>query len=163
MSLIKRKQIFLIWRLPLVKPVHLKQEPCPELELAGIADARDESNGLFEHRTKRIAVVVLTEIGRIEQVEELGKHPEPAALPEREELRYPQVQKPRRVAPLRVHGHLMAGRWIHVAIIVRPVPVQVDARRQGVRAGAGRLEDGRELDTVRQLEHAKRHDAVALV
>ena len=110
-----------------------------------------------------IAGVIPAEVGRVEQVEGLGKYANPPRAPQREELRRPQVQDHRRVAPSRVQRDLLAGRRIDAAIVVGPIRVQVAAGRQIVRAGAGRLEHGRELDAVRQLQHGRGDHAMALV
>ena len=82
---------------------------------------------------------------------------------QREELRRAQVEHERVVAPGRIDRDLLAGRRIDLAIVVVPVRVEVAAGRQVVRARARQLQDGRELDAERQLEHAGDHEPVALV
>ena len=82
---------------------------------------------------------------------------------EREELRRAQVEHERVVAARRVDRDLLARGRIDVAIVVGAVAVQVAAGRQVVRTGARHLEHRRELDALRQLEHARRHEAMPLV
>jgi hypothetical protein len=59
------------------------------------------------------------------QVEELGKYPHLLVpLTDGEELRHPGIEEHKRIAPLGVDRHLLAGRRIHVAILKLSVRVQ---------------------------------------
>src|SRR5258706_5771502 len=141
----------------------LEQEPRAKLDLARVADPRNESCRLPEIYTTRVAGIVRAEVGRVEGVEQLDKDPELLVASERYELRRAQVHDRCLVAAGGIDRDLLAGRRVDPPIVVRAVRIEIAASRQVVRARAGQLQDGRELDSKRKLEHARGHHPVTLV
>src|SRR6202011_2242134 len=99
--------------------VDLELEARAELHLERVAvEARNEPDGLLERHTAGIPAIVAAEVRPVEQIEELGKHVEFSIGPgEAEGFRRPHIQQYKRVAALRIHRHLLAGRRIDVPIV----------------------------------------------
>src|SRR5437762_1385345 len=147
----------------------LEEEARSQLDLPRVADAWYVPIRLPERRTSAVALVLGSEIRRVEQVEELdeGAYLPVAASAQVEELRRSHVEDEGVVTSCRVERHLLARCGIDEAIaaIVAAVavPIQVRARQEVVWTRARELNDRRQLDAVTDLEDAGRDHAVPLV
>ena len=147
-----------------VRQLPLEQEARAELHLARIADAGNRTRSAAgTWRSGRCRCSCPPKFTVLNRLKNSAKTPIRRSPPRPKNFVVRRSSTKVVVAARRVDRDLLAGRRIDVAIVVGAVAVQVGAGRQVVRAGARRLEDRRELDAVRHLEHAHRDEAMTLV